>query len=80
MESLAFGSKSVRTFYPQHISFKMKHGLKHRKLAVSPVLDQGYDLRVGLSDDALSIHFHYPIPCTESENQIHLCCLLLTAT
>lgn len=33
--------------------------LKEGKL---PVLDQRYDLRVGLANDALSIHLHYPVP------------------
>lgn len=30
--------------------------------ADSPVLDQGYHLGVGLPNDALSVHLHYPVP------------------
>lgn len=36
---------------------------KKRFLTDLPVLDQGDDLGVGLPNDALSIHLHYPIPC-----------------
>lgn len=71
MESRAFRSKSVGNIspHPEHFSLKMKREIKRRKLAVSPVLDQGYDLRVGLSDDALSVHLHYPIPCAELQQK-----------
>lgn len=55
---------------------KMKCGL----VAFLPVLDQGYDLRVGLPNDALSIYLHYPVPWTELENKLQTYCLLLTAT
>lgn len=34
---------------------------------VLPVLDQGYDLRVRLPNDALSVHLHDSVPCTETE-------------
>lgn len=48
-------------------------------VAILPVLDQGYYLRVGLPNDALSIHLHYPVPWKELENKLQTCCLLLTA-
>lgn len=38
---------------------------------VSPVLNEGNHLRVRLSKNALSIHFHQPIPCrTQTDNHI----------
>lgn len=47
-------------FFPLKMNHKMKR-------AILPVLDQGYDLRVCLPNDALSIHLHYPIPWAEKK-------------
>ena len=49
--------------------FFLKWTIKLNVGKILPVLDQGYDLWVRLSNDALSIHLHNTIPCTESQNK-----------
>lgn len=74
METRALGSESVFCIFP----FKINQTIKCGMMNILPVLDQGYDLRISLPNDALSIHLHYPVPWTESENRLQTCCLLPT--
>lgn len=50
----------------------MGSGSTELKQGRLPVLDQGYDLRVGLANDALSIHLHYPVPWMKYDNKSNM--------